>query len=276
MKRFKTRKKFNFKKQIYIVLSIIIFLLIFILISLHNFETNHKSLVNFFLQNTNFQKDNNYNQFLFNLDYLIPTYTFKEEKRLIYHNEDPLIYLYNTHDKEAYKDKKTVYDACNLLADNLKKIGINSLVEEQKTSDFIDTGLDYYDISRKFLKQVMEKYNNIKYYIDIHRDSVDDIKVTINNKNYAKVLFVLGKDQANYQENKKIMEKMNSFLNNNYKGISKGILEKSGNKVNGVYNQDMSSNVLLIEIGGKENNIEEVNNTTEVLSLMLYSLLNDK
>ena len=41
------------------------------------------------------------------------------------------------------------------------------------------------------------------------------------------------------------------------------------------YNQDLSQNVLLIEIGGIENNREEINNSTEILSLMIYHILGD-
>ena len=88
-------------------------------------------------------------------------------------------------------------------------------------------------------------------------------------------MFVLGLDNPYYEENKKVMMKMNKYLEENYPGLSKGILEKSGEGVDGVYNQDISSNVLLIEIGGIENNMEEVNNSTEIIALMFYNLLGE-
>ena len=44
-------------------------------------------------------------------------------------------------------------------------------------------------------------YSSLKYYIDIHRDSVSKniTTVNINNKNYAKILFVVGLEHNNYQ-----------------------------------------------------------------------------
>ena len=54
----------------------------------------------------------------------------------------------------------------------------------------------------------MGKYNTLKYYIDIHRDAVSKKVATanINGKDYARVLFVLGTNNPNYLENKKLME----------------------------------------------------------------------
>ena len=157
----------------------------------------------------------------------------------------------------------------------LEKLGISVIQEENKVSDFLSLGLSSYDISRSFVQNIMEKESDIKYYIDIHRDSVNDTKVTINNKPYAKILFVLGLDNPYYIKNKTILLQMNEYLNTNYPGISKGIYEKRGVGVDGKYNQDLSSNVLLIEIGGVNNNIEEVNNSTEIISLMIYHMLGD-
>ena len=39
--------------------------------------------------------------------------------------------------------------------------------------------------------------------------------------------------------------------------------------VNGIYNQDLSPNTLLIEVGGVDNTIEEVYNTIEALANVL-------
>ena len=55
--------------------------------------------------------------------------------------------------------------------------------------------------------------------------------------------------------------------------MSKGIYQKGGEGVNGVYNQDFSSNSLLIEIGGVDNRIEEVMNTTVLLSNIISEVI---
>ena len=276
MKRFKTKRKNN---KLIILFFMIIFFIIFIVISFHKLNMNCTDLINYLLSKTNFSNEKN-NAVLAklssNLDYLIKPFYFNKKEELVIKEENPIIYLYNTHDTEKYSDNKSVIDASYLLQNNLKKLGITSLVEERKVSDLISTGLSNYNVSRNFILDIKEKNSDIKYYIDIHRDSVNNTSVTINNKKYAKILFVLGLDNPNYEENKKIISKLNDYLNNNYPGISKGILEKKGEGVDGVYNQDISKNVMLIEIGGIENNIEEVNNSTEIISLMLYNNLGDK
>ena len=66
------------------------------------------------------------------------------------------------------------------------------------------------------------------------------------------------------------MNKLNTLSEKYYPGLSRGIYKKSGPGVNGIYNQDINSNVILIEVGALENNIEEVLNTMEALSNILY------
>ena len=43
-------------------------------------------------------------------------------------------------------------------------------------------------------------------------------------------------------------------------------MEKEGKNVNGIYNQDVSENCVLIELGGNENNITEILNTIDAIS----------
>lgn len=274
MKKFKTKRKKNIKKEFIVFLMLVFFLVIFVWLSLKTLHSTKRDLIMFLLDKTMMVKEDDTSTFksLFNLDHLLPNCSFNEVKQVMYNNYEE-IYIYNTHDTEKYKDNKSVYDASIALQNNLQRLGITSKVEEDKVSNYSNTGLKYYDISRKFINDIKEHNPNIKYYIDIHRDSVEDTKVKINDKSYAKVLFVLGTDNENYEKNKEVIDEMNNYLDINYKGLSKGILSKSGEGVNGVYNQDIDKNVLLIEIGGVSNTFEEVQNTTELLSLMFFSLL---
>ena len=63
---------------------------------------------------------------------------------------------------------------------------------------------------------------------------------------------------------------LNNLFNKYYKGLSRGIYKKEGPGVDGIYNQDISPNSILIEVGGVDNNIDEVLNTTEAISNILY------
>ncbi len=272
MKKFKTRKKFN---KIKIIIAITLFLILFIIISLCKLNSSYNNLTNTLLKEFNMHENTNSLSFLTSrLDYLFNSYYFKKND-VIYQEDKKIIYLYNTHNQEKYNDNTSIFDATKLLKNNLNRLGINVIQEERKTSDYLHTGLSYYDISRTFIKDIMNQDQNISYYIDIHRDSVTNPSIIINNKSYAKIMFVLGLENKNYEKNKAIMVKMNNFLNQNYPGISKGIYEKKGSGVDGVYNQDLEDNILLIEIGGIKNNIEEVNNSTEIIALMLYDMLGD-
>ena len=58
--------------------------------------------------------------------------------------------------------------------------------------------------------------------------------------------------------------------------MSRGIYLKEGVGVNGIYNQDFSPNTILIELGGQDNTIEEVTNTINILSKILFELLGDE
>ena len=129
-----------------------------------------------------------------------------------------------------------------------------------------------YKASRIFILDKKNKYNTLKYFIDIHRDSVNKnvTSVNINGKDYARILFVIGLEHDNYKDNLKLSEDLNNLFNKYYKGLSRGIYKKEGPGVDGIYNQDISPNSILIEVGGVDNNIDEVLNTTEAISNILY------
>lgn len=199
----------------------------------------------------------------------------------------PLIYLYNTHQLENYNNENlAIYDitpnvlmASYILKEKLNKLGISTVVEDTNITEFLKVNAwnyaSSYKASRILLLDKKSKYDTLKYFIDIHRDSSKDTKVTINNKKYAKILFVVGLEHPNYNDNIKVVEKLNNILKQKYPNISKGIYKKKGANVNGIYNQDIDSNVMLIEVGGVDNNIEEVLNTLEALSLSISQFVND-
>ena len=87
-----------------------------------------------------------------------------------------------------------------------------------------------------------------------------------NKNSYAKCLFVVGLDYQGYEKNLSNAEHLNNILIKNNPNISRGILKKSGNGVNGIYNQDFHNNTFLIEVGGQYNNIDEVRNTIVILA----------
>lgn len=192
----------------------------------------------------------------------------------------PTIYIYQTHTNEEYKENELIQvgvkTASYLLNDELQKLGLLSFVEPENTISILTKRNLLYKDSYKISRELMEKRYlenpSLEYFIDIHRDSVKKsiTTATINDKKYAKVMFLLGLENKNYLENKKVITKLNDYINKNYPGLSRGIYEKKGVGVNGIYNQDFSPNCLLIEVGGYENNLEEVNNTIKVLAEVIH------
>lgn len=200
---------------------------------------------------------------------------------------DPVVYIYNTHQLESYNlDNYAEYNitpnvqmASYLLKGLLNKSGISTLVETGNINDFLSlNGWNYassYKASRYYLEETVKQNPNLKLIIDLHRDSIPREKstITINNKNYAKVLFVVGTDYDGYEDNLSLANTLNNLINGKYSGLSRGVITKGGEGVNGVYNQDVSNKIVLIECGGNENTIDEVMNTMLVLNEVIKEYL---
>ena len=200
---------------------------------------------------------------------------------------DPVVYIYNTHQLESYEKREyedynitpNVMMASYILRENLNNKNIDTIVEVNNITDFLNTnGWDYsksYDASRYYIKDALNKYSNLKLIIDIHRDSIDKnlSTITINNKKYAKVLFVIGIKNRNYNANLDVANKLDKIINKEYPGLSRGIMKKEGKYVNGIYNQDLNNNIILIEFGGTKNTIEEIMNTSIALSNVIEKYL---
>lgn len=198
--------------------------------------------------------------------------------------ENPVIYIYNSHQLENYNSSNldiygitpNVLMASYLLKEKINGKGISTIVEDTNLSEFLSLNnwdhSNSYKASRIFILDKKNKYPSLEYYIDIHRDSVSRkvTTATVDNKSYARILFVVGLEHSNYKENLQTAEELNNLFNKYYPGLSRGIYKKEGAGVDGIYNQDVSSKSILIELGGVDNNIDEVLNTTEAISNILY------
>lgn len=240
-------------------------------------------------------KTNNYNSIT--LEHNDNYSNLEELKKISSYIEDPykvdiskpIIYLYNTHQLENYNNKNlSIYNitpnvlmASYILKEKLNKNGISTIVEDTNLSEFLNLNhwnyASSYKATRMLLLEKMNKYDSLKYFIDIHRDSVNrnSTTVTINNKTYAKILFVIGLEHKNYEYNLEVTNKLNDLIKEDYPSLTKGIYKKSGKGVDGIYNQDVDKNCILIEIGGVDNTIEEVYNTLEVLSNVLTKFVGE-
>ena len=202
---------------------------------------------------------------------------------------EPIIYLYNTHQSEEYASSNYAEFSINptvimnnyILEDIFTNQGYPTLVEESSIKEILKKnnwpGYNSYKASRILLDNSITNHSSLKYFIDIHRDSLSKDKTTIQigDKSYAKVLFIVGLENKDYQKNLAFTEKINSKLNEYYPGLSKGIYKKSGPGVNGVYNQDFNEYTILIEIGGYDNTTTEVLNTDLAFARCFLEVINE-
>lgn len=249
--------------------------------------TNPVSLFNGTILNSSNNQDKDDDEF-YDIDKLKEISSYISDPNKI-DEKNPLIYLYNSHQLENYNNYNleiygitpNVLMASYLLKEKLNERGLSTIVEDTNLTEFITLNNwsynNSYKASRIFLLDKKNTYPSLKYFIDIHRDSVNrEIStVKISNQNYARILFVVGLEHNKYQKNLDFTNKLNDISNKLYPGLSRGVLKKSGEGVDGIYNQDVNENVILIEIGGIDNNIEEVLNTINALCDILQRYIKE-
>ncbi len=288
MKKFRT--KCPKKSKFFFIICFLFFIIGFI--SVFSFCIEPEKIIAY-IKMTHFKDQDNQL-----LPYLITkTFGDNNETKALYipdtknyeNKSDAIIYLYNTHQNEEYyidllmehDITPSVMTSSYILREKLNNGGLKTMVETKDIKKTLEeNNLNYqssYIISRKFLEDAKLKHPTLKYFFDIHRDSVsyNNSITTYENKVYAKTLFVIGIEHDKYQENEALATKISDEMNMLVPDISKGILQKGGDQNNGIYNQDFSPNTLLIEIGSNTNNIMEINNTIEILSKSIIKVVSE-
>lgn len=213
---------------------------------------------------------------------------YKEEKSVeVPQTKDQAVFIYSTHSTESYlpmlpgvtdpnlawHKEKNVTLLGKRLGEKLEEKGIKTLVNNKDIQGIIKKrGMSYeqsYAASREVVVEAMKQNKQIQYFIDIHRDSLRKgvTTTTINGKKYAKCLFVVGEAHPNYEKNSEFATNIHHAIQKKYPSLSRGVFGKSkagGN--NGIYNQDLAENSILIEIGGVDNTKEELDRTVDALA----------
>ncbi|KQL53490.1 stage II sporulation protein P [Heyndrickxia shackletonii] len=197
-----------------------------------------------------------------------------------------VVFLYFTHTRESYlpylkgiKDpnaashsKINVTMVGEKLKEELEDRGIGTTIDKTDVQNLLlKKGWKYgqsYLESRELVQTAMAQDRDLNYFIDIHRDSERKKKTTaiINGQSYAKISFIIGGENPNHEKNVQLAKELHSRLERKYKGLSKGIIQKAGASTNGKFNQDLSSNSFLIEVGGVDNTFEEMYRTVTALA----------
>ncbi len=285
MKKMKLKKPKRVNFIVFLIIICILFLVVnFLLkkIELNSNELFVKKLLqksNYYLINENLDTNLTYKLFKFDLKnpITIMDKVFAYEKDIqtfayIQNNfvDNPRVYIYSTHPNEKYIDNTISY-ASLILQEKLNSLQVETIVEERSVVEYLeDNNLEFddsYKATREFLSDKLKTYD-FDLIIDLHRDAVNNTTVKINNKEYAKIMFV---QNVNYKDNITLANKLNDILNEKYSGITRGIYNKYVDN----FNQDLNNNVLLIELGGNTNTFEQVNNSIDALAYSIKELLNE-
>jgi stage II sporulation protein P len=217
----------------------------------------------------------------------------EEKHKNLSNNGKQVVHIYHSHSYEAFKSlsKDGTYNSSNpetniiaigdLLKRDLEERGIGvshdttNIGEELKTKNW-GTGKAYI-AARENVSEAIANNKDIQYLIDMHRDSQPK-KVTtieIDGKQYARLFLVVGKEHSGYEKNLVLAESMHKRINEKYPDLCRGVIIKDKNEGNGVYNQDLSNKSMLIEMGGIDNNLQELMNTSEAFADVFSEMYRD-
>lgn len=215
---------------------------------------------------------------------------------ITFSKKGPQILIYHTHTKESYvlkasdlgKRNVPIYNTDPLysvvrvgdeLSKNLKKYGLNVL----HNGTVHDTNHQAaYGASLKTLQEYKNSYPSLNIYFDLHRDGLSPdkpklrITTTIDKKTVAQVMFVIGAGSDSlpnpkWKENLKFALHIQQKLNEKYPGLARPIyISKSR------YNQHISTDSLIIEIGGDGNLLSECIESTKYIAWAVNEVINGK
>lgn len=197
-----------------------------------------------------------------------------------------VVFLYNSHNREsflphlpdesdpnaAHHKEVNITKVSERIANSLESYGIGASVDDTDIMNILhENGWKYgksYQASRPVVEEAISQNEHLQYILDIHRDALPRKKTTIdiNGESYAQIMFIIGAENKNYEKNLSLATELHYLLDEKFPGLSKGVITKEGPNSNGIYNQDLHENALLLEIGGYENTLEEMYRSADAIA----------
>lgn len=189
-------------------------------------------------------------------------------------NPPPLIGLYHTHSDESYiptdgksshPGKGTIMYVGEVLSNRLQDLGYQT-VHSTNVHEPHDANA-YHRSRRTFLKLLDQRPVAL---FDIHRDSapLNIYKATINGKDTAKILLVVGRQNQNRATTMNFAKALKAAADSKYRGLVRGIFIAHGN-----YNQDLNPRAMLIEIGTQYNRREAAEHSISLFADAIPAVL---
>ena len=179
-------------------------------------------------------------------------------------NSKKKILIYHSHTTEAYDENETrkkdlsqtVAGVGDELAKEFEKLGFT--VVHDKTIHDLDYNSAYVK-SRETMSKYFGKFGDFDFVVDLHRDagpSKANVTTKIDNENVARLVIVTTTSDPRYKAH---MNNINSIFNVAKEKYPTLFREKnlhtnySGQRY---YNQDLSDNALLLEVGATSNTVQ--------------------
>lgn len=197
----------------------------------------------------------------------------------------PEVLIYHTHTTESYlpsnrdstDENLNVVGVGDVLANELEQnYGISVIHDKTMHSASYE---DSYTRSNETVSKYLKKYGDFKLIIDLHRDAIGSsnksaFALNINNETVAKIMFVTAKNSSYYKDNEAMAESLNSIARGLFPGFSKGI--HPYNRGKGAFNQGLSKNSVLIEVGADGNTATESKASAKYIGRIIAEKLNGK
>lgn len=210
---------------------------------------------------------------------------YKNDIRLT--KEDPTMLIYHSHAGETYSDSpegnyhsqnnrdKSVLEVGTLLTEQLSQKGWG-VAHSTKYHDYPDFTKSYAS-SLETVKSMLNNHKNINISIDLHRDGRDlktdadmrkeneRMSTTYNGEKVAKFFFVVGMKNPNLDEVKSLAEDITKFAQSKYPELVLPVVEHKYGK----FNQYMTENHMLIEIGSNGTSSDEAKASVKYVAEIL-------
>lgn len=199
-------------------------------------------------------------------------------------NSKPEVLIYSSHTAEGFGEGGSF---SNDQSKNI--IGVGALVEKELEEyygisvihDKTMYAADYnsaYQRSREGVKTYLNKYDDLKVIVDLHRDGGpkrENVTTNINGEDVARIMFSNGRNNPYYGQSSKMVDNMINDLNKNFPGLSRGVLTYNKAKSNS-FNQDLAPEACLIEVGSENNTVEEAMNSAKYIARIIAEEVNRK
>lgn len=212
-------------------------------------------------------------------------------------SENPLVIIYHTHTQESFlpemglgpgipaerafsmRPEINMLAVGEMLARELAGEHGIGVIHVQEYFDLDETRsmmqrLGAYSRAAPYIEDLTERYPGAYLLLDLHRDAPRRDRTTLETEegDYARILLVVGSDQRlthpNWRDNLALAQALSDNLESLVPGISRG-LEISVHR----YNQHLSRAALLVELGGVDNTLDEVERSVKVLARALSNII---